>query len=95
MLHTEHNVCPVYLLEPTPGMHCPLANSLVTNIFPASSLLAQVLAQFDFELSRNLVTVISAAHDLNEHGLLQTSSQPMSEQFPNSVNAWNHPVSLT
>ena len=45
----EHNVCPLYLLEPTPGMHCLLASSLGTNIFPAFSLLAPVLAQFDFE----------------------------------------------
>ena len=43
------SVCPVYLLEPTPGMHCPLASGLGMNIFPASLLLAQVLVQFDFE----------------------------------------------
>ena len=33
MLHIEHNVYPVYLLELTPGMHCPLAGSLGTNIY--------------------------------------------------------------
>ena len=44
----ERSVCPAYLLEPTPGMHCPLASSLETDIFSASFLLAQVLAQFKF-----------------------------------------------
>ena len=48
MPHTERSVCPAYLLDPTPGMHCPLASSLGTDIFTASSLLAQVLAQFEF-----------------------------------------------
>ena len=47
----------------------------------------------------NLETMISAARDLNEHGgmhrQLPTSSQPMSELFRDSVNVWNHPVSLT
>ena len=42
----EHSVCPVYLLESTPGMHCALASGLGMNIFPASLLLAQVLARF-------------------------------------------------
>ena len=72
-------------------MHCPLASSLGTNIFLASLLLAQVFARFKFyktkwltqKLSGNLVTVISAARDLNEHRgkhcLLQTPSQPMPE----------------
>ena len=46
MPHTERSVCPAYLLDPTPGMHCPLASSLRTDIFTASSLLAQV--QFEF-----------------------------------------------
>ena len=82
--------CSVYLSEPTPGMHCPSASGLGTTIFSASLPLAQVLSQFKFatkwltwKLSCNLVTVISAARDLNEHGgkhcLLQISSQPMSE----------------
>ena len=44
----ECGVCPAYLLEPTPGMRCPLASGLATNIFLASLLLAQVLAQFEF-----------------------------------------------
>ena len=56
-------------------MHCPLASSLGTNIFSASLLLAQVIAQFEFcyqmadleVIARNLATVISAARDLNEH----------------------------
>ena len=84
----ERGVCPAYLSEPTPGMPCPLASSLGMNIFLASLLLAQVLAQFEFcnqTLLRNFATMILAAHDLNEHGgkhrLLQTSSQPMSGQF--------------
>ena len=91
---------PAYLLNLNPGMHCPLACSLGSNIFLASlhnsNFATKWLTQ---KLSCNLVTVISAAHDLNEHGgkhrLLQTSSQPMSERFWNSVNVWNHPVSLT
>ena len=97
MPRIKHSVCPAYLLEPTPGMHCPLDSGIGTNIFSASLLLAQVLAQFEFatkwltrKLLRNLATVISAAHVLNEHGgkhhLLQTSSSPMSERFQNSVN---------
>ena len=44
--HANHQA---YLLEPTPGVQCPSASSLGTNIFPASLLLAQVLAQFNFE----------------------------------------------
>ena len=48
MPRTEHSVCPAYLLELNPGMHCPLACGLGTNIFSASLLLAQVLAQFEF-----------------------------------------------
>ena len=48
MPRVERSVCPAHLLEPTPGMYCPLANSLGTNILQAPSLLAQVLAQFDF-----------------------------------------------
>ena len=44
----EHSVCSAYLLEPTPGMQCPLASGLGTNIFSSSLLLAQVLAQFEF-----------------------------------------------
>ena len=48
MPHIKRSVCPVYLLEPTPGMHCSLASSLGTNIFSASLLLAQALAQFEF-----------------------------------------------
>ena len=43
-----HNVCPAYLLEPTPGMQCPLASGLGTNIFSAPLPLARVLAQFKF-----------------------------------------------
>ena len=39
----EHSVCPAYLLEPTPVMHC-----LGTNILSASLPLAQFLAQFEF-----------------------------------------------
>ena len=90
MPRLEHSVCPVYLLEPTPGMHCSLASSLGTNTFSTSLLLAQVLAQFKSatkwltqKLLHNLATMILAARDLNEHGgkhrLLQASSQPMSE----------------
>ena len=48
MPHIERGVCPAYLLEPTPGMQCPLASSFGTNIFLASLLLAQVLARFEF-----------------------------------------------
>ena len=48
MLRIRRGVCPADLLEPTPGMHCPLASGLETNIFLASLLLAQVLAQFEF-----------------------------------------------
>ena len=48
MPRIEYSVCPAYLLEPTPGMHCPLASSLGMNIFLVSLLLAQVLAQFEF-----------------------------------------------
>ena len=48
MPHIEHSVCPAYLLEPTSGMQGPLAGSLGMNIFLASLLLAQVLAQFEF-----------------------------------------------
>ena len=48
MLRIKHSVYPAYLLEPTPGMQCPLASGLGTNIFLASLLLAQVLAQFEF-----------------------------------------------
>ena len=48
MPRIEHSVCPAYLLEPTPGMHCPLASGLGTNISLASLLLAQVFAQFKF-----------------------------------------------
>ena len=47
MVRIEYSVCPVYLLEPTPGMHCPLACGLGMDIFSASLLLAQVLAQFE------------------------------------------------
>ena len=71
----ERNVCPAYLLEPTPGTQCPLASGLGTNTFSASLPLAQVLAQSNFatkwltwKLPCNLVTMISAARDLNEHG---------------------------
>ena len=87
MLCIKHSVCPVYLLEPTPGMHCPLASGLGTNISSASSLLAPVLAVWfwifspkwlTWKSSHNLATMISAAHDLNElggkHHLLQTLS---------------------
>ena len=42
------NVCTGYLLALTPGMQCPSANGPGTNIFLASLLLAQVLAQFEF-----------------------------------------------
>ena len=42
MPHIERSVCPAYLLEPIPVMHCPLASSPGTNIFLASLLLAQV-----------------------------------------------------
>ena len=101
----ERSVCPAYLLEPTPGVHCPFASGLGMNIFAASMPFAQFLAQFkfcnqkaDLKLLQNLATMILAARDLNEHRgkhrLLQTSSQPMSEQFQNSVDVWNHPVSL-
>ena len=48
MPRIERSVCPAYLLEPTPGMRCPLASGLGMNIFSASLLLAQVLAQFKF-----------------------------------------------
>ena len=48
MPRIERSVCPVYLLAPTPGMHCPLANGLGTNILSASLLLAKVLAQLEF-----------------------------------------------
>ena len=44
----ERSVCPAYLLEPTPGTHCPLASGVGTNIFSAALLLAQVLTQFEF-----------------------------------------------
>ena len=44
----ERSVCPAYLLEPTPGKHYSLTSGLGTNIFSASLLLAQVLAQFKF-----------------------------------------------
>ena len=40
----KRSVCPVYLLEPTPGMHCSLASGLGINIFPVSLLLAPVFA---------------------------------------------------
>ena len=68
---------PAYLLEPTPGMQCPLASDLGMNIFSASLLLVldQVLAHFEFcnqrltwKLLCDLAIVILAAHDLNEHG---------------------------
>ena len=73
-------------------MHCPLASGLGTNILSTSLPLAQVLAQFEFcnqmadlEDIAQSCAVILAARDLNEqagkHRLLQTSSQPMSEQF--------------
>ena len=67
MLRIEHRVYPVCLLEPTPGMHCPLASSLGMDIFSASLLLAQVLATkwLTWKLSCNLATVISDARDLN------------------------------
>ena len=62
---TCHTSSTVYLLEPTAGMQCPLASGLGTNIFSASLVLAQVLAQFEFynqmavlKLSCNLETVI-------------------------------------
>ena len=48
MPRIERSVCPVYLLEPTPGMHCPSASSLQMDIFSASLLLAQFLAHFKF-----------------------------------------------
>ena len=48
MSRIKRSVCPAYLLEPTPGMHCPLASGLKTNVFSASWLLAQVLTQFEF-----------------------------------------------
>ena len=108
MLRNKYSVCPVYLLEPTPGMHCPFASGLGTNISSASSLLAPVLAVWfwffsakwlTWKSSHNLATMISAARDLNElggkHRLLQTPSQPTSKWFWNSVNLWNNPVSLT
>ena len=83
-------------------MHCPLASSPGTNIFSASLLLARsnlATKWLTQKLSHNLVTMISAAHYLNKHGgkyrQLQTSPQPMSQRFENSVNVWNHPVSLT
>ena len=46
---TDCSICPVYLLERIPGMHCPLASGYGMNNFMASLLLAQVLAQIDFE----------------------------------------------
>ena len=70
-MHAMHRVCPACLSEPTPGMHCPLASGLGTNIFSSSLLFAQVLAQFKWltrKLLRNLATVILAARVLNEHG---------------------------
>jgi len=48
MPRIKHSVCPAYLLEPTPGMHCPLASSLGMKMILVSLLLAQVLAQFEF-----------------------------------------------
>ena len=57
MLHIKRSVCPV--LEPTHGMHYPLASGLGTNIFPASLLLTQVLAQFDFETKMSDTEVIA------------------------------------
>ena len=48
MPRIKHSVCPAYLLEPTPGMHCPLASGLGTKMFSVSLLLAQVLAQSEF-----------------------------------------------
>ena len=48
MPHIKRSFCPAYLLVPTPGMQCPLASGLGTNIFLAPLLLAQVLAQFEF-----------------------------------------------
>ena len=48
MPRIEHGVCPAYLSEPTSGMQRPLASGLGTNIFSASLLLVQVLAQFEF-----------------------------------------------
>ena len=88
----KRSVRPDYLLELTPGMHHPFANALGTNIFSASLLFARFLHSSNFatkwltqKILCNLATMILAAHDLNEHGgkhcLLQTSSQPMSEQF--------------
>ena len=74
-------------------MQCPLASSLGTNILLVSLLLVQVLAQFKFSKTKwltekllcNLLTMILAVRDLNEHGgkhrLLQTPSQPMSKRF--------------
>ena len=59
MLHIKRSVCPVYLLEPTHGMHYPSASGLGTNIFPASLLLTQVLAQFDFETKMSDTEVIA------------------------------------
>ena len=48
MPHIQHSVCLAYLLEPTPGMHFPLASSLGKSIFLASFPLVQILAQFEF-----------------------------------------------
>ena len=90
MPRIKRSVYPAYLLEPTTGMHCPLASGLGSNIFLASLLLASCSLNFvtkglNRKLSRSLATVILAAHDLNEHGgkhrLLQISSQPISNDF--------------
>ena len=48
MTRIERSFCPAYLLAPTPGMHCPLARGLGTNIFLATLLLSQAFAQFEF-----------------------------------------------
>ena len=73
MVHIGYSVGPVYLLEPTPGMQCPLAGVLeqFPGIFAVSS--GSCAVQFSIlppkwptqKLSCNH---ISAACHLNEHG---------------------------
>ena len=72
---TERSVSPAYLLETAPGTHFAVSSGSCSFNF-ATKWLTQ-------KLSCNLITVISAACDLNEHGgkhrLLQTPPQRMSK----------------
>ena len=104
--HATHRAVFVQLLEPTPGMHCPLASGFGTNIFLAfavssGSCTVRILQPNGWPRSYHVILWpwFWLQYDLSEHGgkhhLLQTSSQPMSEQFQYSVNVLYHVVSLT